>query len=66
MHFSKIVKAISRKVTNGKILEIGASFGYFLQECEEKGYQAYGIEPSKERTRFASEQLRVQNIAYAT
>ncbi len=66
MHFSKIVKAISRKVTKGKILEVGSSFGYFLQECEEKGYQAYGIEPSKECTRFAREELEVRNIACAS
>lgn len=65
-HFSGIVDAISRKISHGRMLEIGSSFGYFVQQCQEGGYQAYGIEPSRGCASFAREALGLRNIASAT
>lgn len=62
--FYRISEVISRKVKRGKILEIGSSFGYFLQICKEAGYEVYGIEPSKGCVVFSKNKLGLQNIAF--
>ena len=47
LQFVKLLKNVEHDIpVNGKILDIGAGSGLFLQEASKKGYYVTGIEPS--------------------
>ncbi|MDD5084865.1 MAG: methyltransferase domain-containing protein, partial [Candidatus Omnitrophica bacterium] len=55
----KRLKEIEKRKRGGrKILEIGCATGYFLEVCRERGWDAYGVEPS----RFASARARERGL----
>ena len=52
----KRLKEIKKKYpSGGKILEIGAATGYFLEVCREEGWNAYGVEVSEFAAKKAKE-----------
>lgn len=44
-------------VKNGRLFEIGAAAGYFLDEARQKGFEVSGIEPSGIASKYAREEL---------
>ncbi|MFA5974741.1 MAG: bifunctional glycosyltransferase/class I SAM-dependent methyltransferase [Elusimicrobiota bacterium] len=56
--FQPIVEQLARESPPpAKLLEIGSGAGFFLKAAHDRGYRAVGIEPSRERCRYAVEQL---------
>lgn len=49
----------------GRLLDIGAYLGIFIQEAQKRGWQAQGIEPVREAAKFAQEKfsLPVENVS---
>ena len=47
LHFKKILSIVSKYVSKGTLLDIGAGSGILVQEALKMGYKAEGIEPSK-------------------
>jgi ubiquinone/menaquinone biosynthesis C-methylase UbiE len=43
--------------TKGKILDVGASFGFFVRTAERMGWDAYGVEVSKYSSDYAKNEL---------
>jgi 2-polyprenyl-3-methyl-5-hydroxy-6-metoxy-1,4-benzoquinol methylase len=46
-------KLVQKKSGTGRILDIGAGTGYFLQEMKQHGWEVAGTEPDKEAREFA-------------
>ncbi|NQU73715.1 MAG: class I SAM-dependent methyltransferase [Candidatus Omnitrophica bacterium] len=46
--FRKHLKAIEKYTQKGSILDVGCSFGWFLNTARDLGWQPFGIEPAKE------------------
>lgn len=44
---------------SGKILDVGTATGYFLKQCQERGFDVAGVEPSSTASHFAKEQLKL-------
>lgn len=44
---------------SGKILDVGTATGYFLKQCQKRGFDVAGVEPSSKASRFAREQLKL-------
>jgi len=53
------LKIISNYINRGKILEIGAGAGYFLNEAREQGFDVYGIEFNETQANFIKEELNI-------
>jgi len=59
--FSSRLKDIKRfKKENGRILDIGSSWGYFLTLAQDDGWDAYGVEPSYTQARYAQERFNLK------
>ena len=59
--FTKRVKRICELSPNkGKLLDIGAGPGHFLNTAQKKGWQVYGIEPRKEAAKFCHEYFGIK------
>ncbi len=50
---------IINRYSNGKILEIGAGAGYFLNEARKQGFDVYGVEFNKTQATFIKEKLKI-------
>ncbi|MDA2915377.1 class I SAM-dependent methyltransferase [Nitrospinae bacterium AH_259_B05_G02_I21] len=46
--FTRLVKEIQRFLQTGRVLDIGCSFGWFLEVAAKAGFEVLGLEPSKE------------------
>jgi len=53
--FREDVRRIAEFVPEGRILEVGCGYGYFLQCAIDAGYDAYGIDLSPAAVKWASE-----------
>ena len=51
---------LSEHVTNGRILEIGACTGLFLDTAHNRGFEVEGIEPSEKNCRIALEKFSLK------
>lgn len=60
-HFSAIAQTL-QNLTEGRILEIGSSYGYFLNECKQRNFEVFGIEPSESCATFAHKELGLKHI----
>lgn len=56
--FRPRVEAIRRRAGVGRLLDIGASCGYFVEAALEKGFDAYGIEMSEAAVAQAPDRVR--------
>jgi 2-polyprenyl-3-methyl-5-hydroxy-6-metoxy-1,4-benzoquinol methylase len=45
--FEQCLKAVERFQKKGRVLDIGAAAGFFLKVAKDKGWQTFGIEPSR-------------------
>lgn len=54
---SHILDLIETKKRTGKILDVGMGLGFFLNDAQKRGWQIYGIEPSKKSSEMAIELL---------
>lgn len=50
---------IANYVTRGRLLEIGAAAGFFLDEMREAGFEVHGVEPAQATAEFARETLKL-------
>lgn len=53
------LKIINRYIKRGKILEIGAGAGYFLNEARKKYFDVYGIEFNEAQANFINKELNI-------
>ncbi len=53
--FRHLLRYLSRFEIQGKVLEIGSAFGFFLQEARAAGYESIGIEINREAVEFCRE-----------
>jgi SAM-dependent methyltransferase len=61
-HFGNRIKAIKLLGSGCKILEIGSSWGYFLYQAKNHGFEATGVEISEPRRLFGTENLGVRIV----
>jgi SAM-dependent methyltransferase len=59
--FLKRLKTISGFKKSGKALEIGCSIGTFLKLFKDKGWEVWGVEPSKSAKTAAKQGIKVTN-----
>lgn len=58
--FSRAFRLIERYMSGpGKILDIGAAGGFFLQVAKEKGWEPYGVEPSRWMAEWGNKRFKV-------
>ena len=50
---------IKKYINKGKILEIGAGGGYFLNEARKEGFGVYGLEFNKTQAKFIKDELNI-------
>jgi 2-polyprenyl-3-methyl-5-hydroxy-6-metoxy-1,4-benzoquinol methylase len=58
MTFRSRVQAIQRHVSSGRLLDVGASCGFFVEEALRAGFDAYGVELSAEAISKAPDAIR--------
>jgi SAM-dependent methyltransferase len=57
--FQEVLKHISRRASRGEVLDIGASYGHFLDMARKQGYAVKGVEIAAEPCRYAREVLNL-------
>jgi len=62
--YSRQLQAMSElyKSDNNSLLEIGSSWGYFLYQAAQRGFQSVGLEIDRERASFGREHLGVRIV----
>jgi len=57
-----ILNSLSKYVEKGRLLDVGCSFGHFLKDARERGYDVRGIELENEAVKYAREKfgLKIQ------
>lgn len=53
--YCHILDLIESRKACGKLLDVGTGIGLFIKKAQERGWQIYGIEPSKESSVMAKE-----------
>jgi len=56
------VRGIPRFHQNGRLLEVGCSYGSYLKEMKELGWEAAGVEPNRKAAEFGGKELGVRII----
>lgn len=64
--FGERIKSIKSHCYGNQILEIGASWGYFLYQAKQQGFEATGIEISQKRREFGIKSLQVNIVETIT
>jgi len=62
-YFGRIAAEIARVKPGGKVLEIGAASGFFLEQARAHGLDPAGIEPSRACQRIIREELGIPVLA---
>jgi len=57
-----VLKRISKFGSKGRILEIGCSAGFFLDEARQLGWQGYGIDLSHWAVEHCQKKLKLENV----
>ncbi len=57
-----ILDELERSGKKGRLLEIGCSAGFFIDEARKRGWEVYGIELSKWACDYARDNLGIKNI----
>jgi 2-polyprenyl-3-methyl-5-hydroxy-6-metoxy-1,4-benzoquinol methylase len=70
LHAHHALSLITRYITSGSLLEIGAGAGFFLDEARRQGFEPYAIEPNPTQADFIENKLRIpcerQTLSLAT
>lgn len=56
----KCGEILSKYKTTGNLLDVGCSYGFYLQVFKQKGYNAVGIDTSKKALDYAKRQLKLK------
>ncbi len=56
------LEALKKMRKGGRLLDIGCSAGFFLHEARNKGWDTYGVEPSKWAADYAKEKMGLDNV----
>ena len=61
-----IARWLMSRRSNGRVLDIGCSFGHLLSEMERRGWQTVGVDPSKVAVTYAKQRLKgtLLNVAF--
>ncbi len=59
-HARKRVKWMKRTVSGGKLLEVGAGQGFFVEAARAAGYDAVGVEPSEAMVEYSRQRLGIE------
>lgn len=59
----KCIEFLSKYKKNGKVLDIGCSYGFYLNTFKERGYNSIGIDTSKKAVNYAKRQFRLRVLA---
>jgi len=57
-----IIKQIKKYQKKGKLLDVGCSYGLFLEEARKAGFEVYGLEMEKETADFAKKKFNLEII----
>ena len=57
--FQEILDELAQYKSQGRLLEIGCSFGFFLSMVKERGFDPYGVDLSLNAVRYAAQTLRL-------
>lgn len=57
--FKKGIKLIGNFSKKGRILDVGCASGFFLKAAKDKGWDVYGVEPSKWFVDYAKEKYKI-------
>ncbi len=57
-------RLVSSFCRRGKLLDIGCGTGDFLQQCNEKGWEVFGVEPEEKARKRAIEKLEKKPIIF--
>ena len=60
--FELRLRLLSKFKNPGKILDVGAGPGFFVEVAQKNGWEAYGIDISKEISAYAKDELGITNI----
>jgi 2-polyprenyl-3-methyl-5-hydroxy-6-metoxy-1,4-benzoquinol methylase len=52
-----------KKLIQGRILDVGCAYGFFLKIAQEEGFEGYGVEISPEAAQYAQKQEKINIIA---
>jgi len=52
--YERALRVLDRKARKGRLLDVGASYGAFLELAKEHGWEAHGVELSKKARRYAA------------
>ncbi|HEQ60690.1 MAG TPA: methyltransferase domain-containing protein, partial [Firmicutes bacterium] len=55
--FRRAVQFLETFRRTGRVLDVGAGHGFFLQLCRERGWQGFGVEPSGRAVDYARSRL---------
>ncbi|MFA5173400.1 MAG: class I SAM-dependent methyltransferase [Candidatus Paceibacterota bacterium] len=55
IQYADIIEIVNSKAPGNRIIDIGCGFGSFLHYCQEKGYDAFGLDPSFQAIKNARE-----------
>lgn len=61
-----ILKQLGRFKKSGRLLDVGCSTGFLLDEARKKGWDVYGVDLSEWAVRHAREKLGLQNVLQGT
>ncbi|QTA84488.1 SAM-dependent methyltransferase [Desulfonema magnum] len=62
--FHTDIKRIERYQPEGRILDIGCGFGFFLSLMQKRGWEVYGCDLSEAGVKYATEYLKLTGIKY--
>jgi len=60
--FRRAAQSLEAFRKTGRVLDVGAGHGFFLQLCRERGWQVLGVEPSGQAVEYARSRLGVELI----
>jgi len=60
--YAERLKLIESYMPTGKLLDVGAAAGHFMETALERGWDAYGVELSPFGIEYAKNELKIKNI----
>jgi 2-polyprenyl-3-methyl-5-hydroxy-6-metoxy-1,4-benzoquinol methylase len=57
--YNRTLDLIEKYVKKGKILDIGSGLGSFLTIARKRGWEVYGMEPSKDMAHYSKDKLKI-------
>lgn len=58
-YFDRVLREIQTLKEGGKLLDVGAATGIFLNEAEKKGFEIFGVEPSRWAVDYAVKNYKI-------